>query len=88
MEHDRLFAAIREDKPYNEAERSAYAALVGILGRMAAESGQEITWDQAMNSNLILAPGLDDITMDSEAPVKPDAQGNYPVAKPGVSKVL
>jgi predicted dehydrogenase len=87
-EHDLLFAAIREDKPYNEAERSAYGALVGILGRMAAESGQEITWQQALESNLELAPGLDAITMESEAPVKPDAAGRYPVAMPGITKVL
>ncbi len=88
VEHDLLFDAIRENKPYNEAERCAYAAMVGILGRMAAESGQTIKWEEALASNVELAPGLDQYTMDSEAPVKPDAQGDYPVAKPGVTKVL
>ncbi len=88
VEHDRLFEAIREDKPYNETERSAYAALVGILGRMAAESGQMITWDQALASNLELAPGLDNYTMDSQPPVLPDEQGRYPIAMPGITKVL
>ncbi len=87
-EHDLLFEAIRENKPYNETERSAYAAMVGILGRMAAESGQMITWEQAMASQLELAPGLDSYTMDSDAPVKPDDQGRYPVAIPGMTKVL
>ena len=87
-EHDLLFEAIRKDKPYNETERSAYAAMTGILGRMAAESGQMITWEQAMASKLVLAPGLDDYTMDSEPPVKPDAEGRYPVAMPGQTKVL
>jgi predicted dehydrogenase len=88
VEHDLLFAAIRDDRPYNETERSAYAAMTGILGRMAAESGKMITWEQALASNLELAPGLDDYTIDSEAPVKPDAQGGYPIAMPGISKVL
>jgi predicted dehydrogenase len=88
VEHDLLFEAIRQDKPYNEAERSAYAAMAGILGRMAAESGKMITWEEALASNLELAPGLDRYTMDSEPPVKPDAQGGYPVAVPGRSKVL
>jgi len=87
-EHDLLFEAIRNDKPYNETERSAYAAMVGILGRMAAESGQMITWEQAMASDLVLAPGLDSYTMDSDPPVKPDDQGGYPVAMPGKTKVL
>jgi predicted dehydrogenase len=88
VEHDLLFAAIRQDKPYNESERSAYAAMVGILGRMAAESGQLITWNEAMTSNLELAPGLDHYTMASNPPVMPDSKGNYPVAIPGTTKVL
>jgi len=88
IEHDLLFAAIREDKPYNETERCAYAAMTGILGRMAAESGKMITWDEALASNLELAPGLDNYTMESDPPVKPDAEGAYPVAMPGFTKVL
>jgi len=88
VEHDLLFQAIRDDKPYNETQRCANAAMVGILGRMAAESGKLITWEEAMASNLELAPGLDQYTMDSEPPVKPDEQGRYPVAMPGMTKVL
>jgi predicted dehydrogenase len=87
-EHDLLFDAIRNNKPYNEAERSAYGAMTGILGRMAAESGKMITWKQALASNIELAPGLDNYTMDSEPPVKPDTQGGYPVAMPGITKVV
>ena len=70
---DLLFEAIRKDLPYNETERSCNAAMAGILGRMAAESGQMIRWDEAMASDLELAPGLDDLTLESEAPVKPVA---------------
>lgn len=88
IEHDRLFAAIRNDEPYNEAERSAYAAMTGILGRMAAESGQEITWEEALASDLELAPGLDSYTLASQPPVSPDEDGNYPIAMPGITKVL
>jgi predicted dehydrogenase len=87
-EHDLLFDAIRKDKPYNEAERCAQAAMAGILGRMAAESGKLVTWEEATASNLELAPGLDRFTMGSTPPVMPDAQGRYPVAMPGTTKVL
>lgn len=83
-EHDLLFDAIRKDVPFNESRRSAYAAMTGILGRMAAETGQMITWEDALASDVELAPGLDTMTMQSEAPVKPDADGNYPIAMPGV----
>jgi predicted dehydrogenase len=85
-EHDLLFNAIRKDLPYNESQRCAYAAMTGILGRMAAETGQLITWDEALASNLELAPGLENYTMQSEPPVKPDANGNYPVAMPGITQ--
>jgi len=74
IEHDLLFAAIRNDTPYNEAEFSAKAAMAGIMGRMAAESGREIKWSEALASNLELAPGLDKLTMSSPPPVVPDAQ--------------
>ncbi len=84
-EHDLLFDAIRKDLPYNESQRCAYAAMTGILGRMAAETGQEITWDEALASTIELAPGLDQMTLQSDPPVKPDANGNYPVAMPGVT---
>ncbi len=88
VEHDRLFRAIREDLPYNETERCAHAALTGILGRMAVESGKEITWQQALESDFELAPGLDELTLDSDAPVAPDAEGRYPIAVPGVTRAF
>ena len=87
-EHDLLFDAIRKDTPYNESERCAYAAMTGILGRMAAESGQLITWDEAMASDLQLAPGLDEMTMQSPPPVKANAEGNYQIALPGMTKAF
>jgi hypothetical protein len=62
--------------------------MAGILGRMAAESGKMITWDEALASNIELAPGLEQCTMTSDAPVMPDAQGHYPIAMPGTTKVL
>lgn len=87
-EHDLLFDAIRNDKPYNETERACKAGLAAIMGRMACESGQLITWDDAFNSNVELAPGLDNLKWDGNAPVMPDKDGKYPIAMPGRTKVL
>ena len=86
VEHDVLFDCIRKDKPVNEAERCAMTTMVGVLGRMAAETGQTITWDEAMNSTDELAPNLDKLTMDGPAPVMPDENGNYSIAMPGITK--
>jgi predicted dehydrogenase len=88
-EMDLLFEAIRQDLPHNETERSAFACMVGILGRMAAESGKFITWEEAMASSLELAPGLDNLSsLDDPPPVMPDEHGQYPIAKPGLTQVL
>jgi hypothetical protein len=88
IEHDRFFEAIRNDEPYNEAERSAYAAMTGILGRMAAESGKMVTWEEAMASSLVLAPGLETMTLESDPPVLPDLEGEYPIARPGFTRAF
>jgi predicted dehydrogenase len=88
IEHDDLFAAIRNDTPLNETERCVNSAFVGILGRMACESGGELTWEEAFKSDISLAPDLDKLTLDGPAPVMPDKDGNYPIAMPGQTKVI
>ena len=87
VEQDVLFDCIRSDKPMNETDRCCQTTMVGILGRMAAETGQMITWDEAINSTTELAPNLDKLTMDGPAPIIPDENGNYPIAMPGVTKI-
>ncbi len=87
-EHDLFFDAIRNDRPYNETERSVKSCMTAIMGRMACESGQMISWEDAFNSNLELAPGLENFTSDSNPPVLPDVRGQYPVAMPGTAKVF
>jgi predicted dehydrogenase len=79
-----LVDAIRDDKPYNEAKRGVEASLVTSMGRMAAHTGQEITYEQILNSDHEFAPGLDKLTMTSDAPLKADANGRYPVPQPGI----
>jgi len=84
-EWDDLIEAIRNDRPYNEVKRGAEASLVNSMGRMAAHTGQEITFDDMMACEHEFAPGLDQLTSDSPAPVQPDATGRYPVPQPGIT---
>ena len=44
------------------------------------------TYDQILNSDHEMAPGLDKLTMDSPAPLRPDANGRYPIPRPGITK--
>jgi predicted dehydrogenase len=56
VEHDELFASIRSGQPINDGERMARSALVAVMGRMAAYTGMEVTWDMMMNSKENLFP--------------------------------
>lgn len=86
LEWDDLIDAIRQDKPYNEVKRGAEASLVSTMGRMAAHTGQVITFEQALNCEHEFAPDVDKLTMDSPAPLLLNADGKYPVPQPGILK--
>ena len=87
VEHDELFAAINAGKyKYDDTENGAVATMSSIMGRMATYSGKEITWEEALASELKLVP--DTFAWDVDPPVVPDASGHYPVAVPGVSVVM
>src|SRR5215472_1766758 len=85
FEWDDLVQAIREDKPYNEAKRGAIASLVTSMGRMAAHTGQVVTYEDILNCEHEFAPQVDKFTMDSPAPLQL-ADGKYPVPEPGIKK--
>jgi predicted dehydrogenase len=86
LEWDDLVNAIRQDKPYNEAKRGAIASLVTSMGRMAAHTGQVITYDDMLNCEHEFAPGVDQLTPDSPAPLQADSDGKYPIPEPGKKK--
>jgi myo-inositol 2-dehydrogenase/D-chiro-inositol 1-dehydrogenase len=79
IEHNELFASIRSGKPINDGHWMAQSTLVGIMGRMAAYTGQEVTWEQAMNSKEKLVPDHLDWKMKLEIPK---------MAMPGVTRVV
>ena len=55
-EHDEFFASIRGGNPINNGNYMAKSTMMAVMGRMAAYTGKEITWEQAMNSKLDLTP--------------------------------
>ena len=86
LEWDDLINAIRQDKPYNEVKRGAIASLVTSMGRMAAHTGQIITYEDILNCEHEFAPDVDKLAMDSPAPLKGGPDGKYPVPMPGILK--
>jgi len=79
-----LVEAIRNDKPYNEVPRGIAASVTTSMGRMAAHTGQEITYEEMLNHQDVYAPGIENFTMDSPAPLRAGPDGRYPVPMPGL----
>ena len=78
-EHDVLFAAIRAGKPKNDDLNLATSTLLALMGRHAAYSGQQVTWEQALNSHVSLVPKPVDWNGKHEVPA---------LAHPGRSQVF
>lgn len=78
-EHELLFAGIRDGRPVNNGEYMAKSTLLAIMGRMAAYTGQQVTWEMALNSREDLTPSR----YDWDAPPPPSQ-----VAVPGQTQFL
>ena len=78
--------AIRNNKPFNEVERGVQASVVTSMGRMAAHTGVEVTYDEMLNCEHSFGPGVENLTMESESPLQPNPDGSYPIPEPGKKK--
>ncbi|MCA8952314.1 MAG: Gfo/Idh/MocA family oxidoreductase [Planctomycetes bacterium] len=76
-EHDAMFAAIRGGKPINNGEYMCNSTMMALMGRMAAYTGERLTWQQAWDSQEILMPA--DLDLAAEPPASA-------VAIPGITK--
>jgi len=81
-----LLDAIRNDKPHNEVKRGVEASVVCNMGRLSAHTGQEISFDEALNHDHEYSPNTDKLTADGPSPLMPDANGRYPKPQPGQFK--
>lgn len=76
VEHNELFAAIRAGRIINDGARMATSSLAAVMGRMAAYTGKQITWDEAMNSQWGLFP--DNLEWNGKLAIDP-------LAEPGIT---
>ena len=79
VEHQVLFKSIRAGQVHNDGDRMVRSTLAGIMGRMAGYTGQEVTWEQALNSKLALVP--EKVSWDMTLPIEP-------MAMPGKTKFI
>jgi myo-inositol 2-dehydrogenase / D-chiro-inositol 1-dehydrogenase len=86
LEQKALLAAIRSGNPINCGDYMARSTLVSVMGQLACYSGKEMTWEQMQKSNFVFTPTVEEVRLDMAPPVKPDAQGWYPVPMPGLTE--
>ncbi len=82
-EWNEFIKSIRENRPHNEIQRAIYSDLTSLMGRAACHTGQTVTWDEMMESRFQFCSDLDNLNANSPVPVKPDAQGRFPIPVPG-----
>ncbi len=83
QEHKELFDGLRSGNHVNNSNYMFTSSMLAILAQMVCYTGKEITWEQAMNSTLDFTQK--EYSFDAEAPVQPDAEGNYATAMPGIT---
>ena len=79
VEHNELFASIRAGKPINDGDRMAKSTLYAIMGRNAAYTGQQLSWEMISNSQQVLVPEITGWDMKFEP---------EPMALPGQTKFI
>ena len=88
VEWQLLLDAIRHDKPHNEARRAGEAEVAALMGRAATHTGQLVTWDQVMQSDLQFVKDIDHMTFDTPAPIHANPDGLYDPPQPGITKEI
>jgi myo-inositol 2-dehydrogenase / D-chiro-inositol 1-dehydrogenase len=89
IEHQELFKALRAGNVINDGEHMTRSTLIAIMGEITCYSGKEVTWEQISASDFTFPPKAEECRIDMEPPVKPGADGVYPLPfTPGVSQLL
>ncbi|HID78399.1 MAG TPA: Gfo/Idh/MocA family oxidoreductase [Planctomycetaceae bacterium] len=86
QEQIEMLDSVRTGRPLQQGKILAHCAMACVLGQLAVFTGQRLTWEEVAGSGFAFLP-VDEITWDTEPPVKPGANGLYPVPVPGKTTV-
>jgi predicted dehydrogenase len=82
-----LIDSVRSGKPLSSGYHMNQSTLIGVMGQMACYSGAPVTWEEAMNSPLHFGPAPEASNFDTKPPTLPDKTGNYPLPRPGLTRL-
>ena len=82
---NRLLQAIRSNEPVNSGDYMVQGTRVAVMGQIACYNGQEVKLMDVEKSDFAFEPR--DGNFDTKPPLQPGPDGNYPLPKPGVTKI-
>lgn len=88
IEHDRLFASIRSGRPLNNGDYLADSTMTTVMGQLSCYTGKEVEWERVNASDFYINNKPEDCHDGMEPPVKPGADGSYPVPLPGRTRMV
>jgi myo-inositol 2-dehydrogenase / D-chiro-inositol 1-dehydrogenase len=88
IEHDELFASIRNSKPINNGDYMARSTMIAVMGQISCYTGKEVTWEEINASDFYFSPKTEQCRDGMEAPTRPGPDGTYPVPIPGRTRML
>lgn len=86
-EHSEFFAGIRAGRPLNSGSYMANSTMVAVLGQIVCYTGRQLGWKKAIAADFAFPPA-GEVTFNTDPPVKPGPDGQYPLAIPGKTKLI
>ena len=85
VEHEELFASIRAGKPINNGSYMVSTSMLALMAQYVCHTGQELTWQQVVDSKL--STELPRYGWDVAPPIRPEKNGEYKIAVPGMTRL-
>lgn len=83
-----LIEAVRKGKPINSGAYMANSTMLTVMGQIACYTGVRTDWDAVYRANLRYGPTAEEASMGMKPPTLPDETGNYPLPRPGFTKLI
>ena len=83
QEHNEMVRCIREGIKHNDGWHAAVSSMIGVLGRMAAQSGQLLNWDEAVAYGKSEGKPEDYVNLNCKPPVMPDDPDDFIIPEEG-----
>ncbi|MGA2064628.1 MAG: Gfo/Idh/MocA family oxidoreductase [Thermoguttaceae bacterium] len=87
-EQKALIESVRQQKPINSGYHMAHSTLVTVAGQLSCYEGRELALADVAAADFQFGPPPDEASFDTPPPKTPDAAGEYPLPKPGITRLL